>query len=606
MARTDARADWEARVGRRRTSERAARRSLPPPAGLEVEAGSAHVTLRWEGVAGAAGYIVHGAPSPAGPFEPIDHGGGDVLAVPGPPYTDTRGTAGEERWYAVSTLAAIEDEGAELSDPVGASPSTAPASPISAHVRAGQSHARLNRLWRMLGSEHLSQLLYTEETGGVVIGPDFTTALRLARGELGADRVRAHAVLHDELRVYYEENGEPRYDFSGVDRVYDALLETGLRPVVELSFMPHDLARDPDATVFEYRGIISPPKDWDRWAELNRLLAEHLVERYGIEEVARWGFEVWNEANLEVFWSGTRDEYFRLYEVAVRAIKSVDERLLVGGPSTAAAGWIVDFLDFVQEHGIPLDFFSTHTYGNFPLDVRPALAARGLEHVEVWWTEWGVSPRHFAEVTDSAFGAPFVLHGMKRAQASADALAYWVVSDHFEELGRPQSLLHGGFGLLTVGNLRKPRYWALALAESLADELVDLALEGDGAGGLVDGWASRHGNGTVDVLLWNGTLDHSKVAGDPLLDRAIRLRVEGLAGRSYRADLARVDRAHSSVADRRVGENGWPAPEEWARLHSEDRLDVEDLGERGPDAGVLTFEYPLPMPGVARLRLTPR
>ncbi len=563
------------------------------------------MTLRWEDVAGAAGYLVHGAAAAASPFEPIDHGGGDVLAVPGPPYTDTTGTPGKERWYAVSSLAAIEDEAAELSDPVSASPSTGPASPISAHVRADRPHGRLERLWRMLGSEHLSQLLSTGETGGVEIGPDFTAALRLARDELGAERIRAHAVLHDELGVYREENGEARYDFSGVDRVYDALLEIGLRPVVELSFMPGDLARAPDETVFEYRGIISPPKDWDRWAELNRRLAEHVVERYGIDEVARWGFEVWNEANLEVFWSGTQDEYFRLYDVAARAIKSVDDRLLVGGPSTAAAGWIVDFLDFVEERGVPLDFFSTHTYGNFPLDVRPALAARGLDQVEVWWTEWGVSPRHFAEVTDSAFGAPFVLHGMKRAQAAADALAYWVVSDHFEELGRPQSLLHGGFGLLTVGNLRKPRYWALALAEHLADQLVELALEGDGAGALVDGWASRHEDETLDVLLWNGTIDHAKVAGDSLLDRTIRLRVEGLARRSYRAELARIDRAHSSIADRRRGEDGWPTPDVWERLRREDRLDVEELGERLPDAGVLTFEFPLPMPGVARLRLAP-
>jgi beta-xylosidase len=136
----------------------------------------------------------------------------------------------------------------------------------------------------------------------------------------------------DEQHVYREINGEAEYDFTGIDRIYDRLLDIGLRPVVELSFMPHDLASDPKATVFMYRAIISPPRDWNRWGELNHHLAVHLVERYGIEEVSQWGFEVWNEANLKVFWTGTQEEYFRLYEIAARAIKSVDERLLVGVP----------------------------------------------------------------------------------------------------------------------------------------------------------------------------------------------------------------------------------------------------------------------------------
>jgi xylan 1,4-beta-xylosidase len=143
--------------------------------------------------------------------------------------------------------------------------------------------------------------------------------------------------------------------------------------------MPRDLASNPEATVFMYHAIISPPRDWNRWGELNHHLAVHLVERYGIEEVSQWGFEVWNEANLKVFWTGTQEEYFRLYEIAARAIKSVDERLLVGGPSSAAAEWVVDLLDFVRQEQLPLDFISTHTYGNLPLDIGQALKAYGFE-----------------------------------------------------------------------------------------------------------------------------------------------------------------------------------------------------------------------------------
>ena len=91
----------------------------------------------------------------------------------------------------------------------------------------------------------------------------------------------------------------------------------------------------------------------------------------------------------------------------------------------------------------------------------------GRDDVPVWWTEWGVTPTHFNEVSDAVFAGTFLLRGMASAMGRIESLSYWVVSDHFEELGRPPALLHGGFGTRTVGELRKPRWWALALLERL-------------------------------------------------------------------------------------------------------------------------------------------
>jgi xylan 1,4-beta-xylosidase len=578
----DARREWDERSGRRSDVSTVEVEALPPPARVEVERGAGQVTLRWEPVDRAVGYVVHRAGSPDGPWEPIDHGGRDVVAGPGPWYCDTTGDRMVPAWYAVASIAAVEAEPGPLSDPVLATSLGHAAGPVVARVTL-EPAGTIEPVWHMLGSEHLSQLLYDD------IGPDFERALSLARTELGAETVRAHAILHDENRVVRDDG---TFDFARVLEIYERVLAIGLRPIVELSFMPAALARDPAQAVFEYRGIISPPRDWERWAELCAALARACVDRWGIDEVARWGFEVWNEPNLAVFWSGTRDEYLRLYDTAARAIKAVDERLRVGGPATAAAGWIADFLDFVEAEDAPFDFFSTHTYGNLPLDVRRALEARGLDG-EVWWTEWGATPAHFFQASDAAWGAPYVLHGMKSVQGRADALAYWVLSDHFEELGRPPRFLHGGFGLLTVGNVRKPRFWALRLAEELGRDLVRLELTGDGAGSLVDGWATASDDGSVQVLLWNATLDQSKVAGDPLLARRVRLEVEG---GPYRATVARIDRGHASVADRyRGGE--WPTDDEWAWLREEDRLEEEPLDE---------LELDLPMPGVARVRLDPR
>ncbi len=578
-----AHADEEKRIGQH--SEALSRPAvvLPPPGDLTAEPGAAQVTLRWQPVAGAMGYFIQRSESPNGPFERIGHGGvGDILVVLGPLYADTTGVPGTRYWYTVASIFDVNSPVGELSAPVAASPAVEKAQPLTLRVQAVTAAGQLNPVWHMLGSERLSQLFYGAGPGGSRIGPEFQEALSLARTELGTRYIRAHAILDDEQDVYQEVNGEAHYDFTAIDHIYDCLLNVGLRPIVELSFMPRELASNPEATVFWYRAITSPPRNWERWGELNYHLAAHLVERYGIEEVSQWGFEVWNEPNIagfgsdfSGFWTGTQADYFWLYDLTARVIKSVDERLLVGGPATAAVGWIADFLDYVRREGVPLDFLSTHSYNNLPLDLKQTPKHYGFEGVKIWWTEWGVSPSLFHPVNDSAFGAPFILHGMKSVQGRADALAYWVISDHFEELRRAPRLLHGGFGLLTIGNLRKLRYWALALAEGLGTDLLQLELQGDGAGSIVDAWASRKPNGSIDILVWNGTLDQAKIQGDPLLDRHLEVRVEQLAGRTNRCSLARIDSVHSNIAAHWHAQDDWPTAEQWAKLHAADALDEQ-------------------------------
>jgi len=617
LPRQGVREDWERRSGRRsQASEVGVALAAPTgprpstdlraPTDLRAEDGRGQVSLRWQPVPGAMGYLVERAELGGGSFSTVDHGGRDVLAFPAPHYADTTGEPGRRYCYRVTAIADLEHDPGPRSSAVEGGPLLEGDATVTLRVQTDAETKPLRRVWHMIGSERLSQLADPVVLGGRRVAGEFAESLGIARDQLGADRVRAHAIFHDDLGVYRESNGRPHYDFSRVDGIYDQALAIGLRPVVELSFMARDLAAQPDRTVFTYGAIISPPRDWDRWGELCARLAAHLVERYGLDEVATWGFEVWNEPNLKVFWTGTQAEYFRLYDTAALAIKAVDERLLVGGPSTAAAGWIGAFCDHVLDEQVPLDFVSTHTYGNAPLNVREALRVRELDDVAVWWTEWGVTPTHFFDVTDGAFGAPFVLHGMKHAQDGADALAYWVISDHFEELGRAPRLLHGGFGLLTIGNLRKPRFWALALAEQLDDRLCEVELGGDGAGTLVDAWASRAVDGQVDVLAWNGTFDQSKAASDPLLQRHLAVAVSGLDAAAYDVTVARVDTRHSSIAANWDAEKAWPDDQEWAALRAADHLDIEDLGAATPTDGCIDVDLQLPMPGVVRIRLQPR
>jgi xylan 1,4-beta-xylosidase len=182
--------------------------------------------------------------------------------------------------------------------------------------------------------------------------------------------------------------------------------------------------------------------------------------------------------------------------------------------------------------------------------------------------------------------------------------------DHFEELGRPASLVHGGFGLLTIGNLRKPRFWALKLLERLGPEELAVELDGDGAGGLVEAWASRDPDGgRVAVALWNVTLDQTRSTGEPLLDRRVTLRVEGLAAAAYEVRHLRVDLERSNIAaswEAMSGGADWPDDDQWAALRDANRLEeLEPVRRVAAAGGAVELAFGLPMPSVSLVELVP-
>ncbi|GAA0961490.1 hypothetical protein GCM10009554_78050 [Kribbella koreensis] len=591
---SDAKADWDSRIAIRSDESREVELpDLDPPAWVTAVGGAGQVTVDWSLVPGAVGYVIlRGTGSEE--LVPVDHHSGDILSVPSPPYVDTTCTPGTAYRYAVASVPEVTVHGRP-----GAS---AEATPLVADgkvpglrlmVDAVAEGTELQRPWvPMIGSERLSQLLCKDLTGGREIGGELEDALRRMHDEIGVRTVRAHAIFHDDTHVF----GAEGYDFSVVDAIYDKLLGIGLRPVVELGFMPRELASDPSRTVFGYGAIISPPASYERWYDLVRALVGHLVERYGLEEVLGWDFEVWNEANLEVFWSGTKAEWMHLYDVSAAAVKSVDERLAVGGPSSAAAGWVDDLLAHAAAHGTPVDFVTTHTYGSPPLDVQASLDRHGFSEARILWTEWGVTPRHFNPINDSVFSGVFLLRGMRSAAGRVEALSYWVASDHFEELGRPPRLLHGGFGLQTVGGLAKPRFHAMSLLSRLGPVELPVGFEGDGGGSLVEAWASRDRD-RIAVLVWNLTLDQSKAEGAADLTREITLSFAGVdpswqASATWLTPGAGSGGSGDLVAEAAaLGVGEWPTEEQWEQLAASNQLETKPLKQSGEEL-TLTLQMP--------------
>ncbi len=422
--------------------------------------------------------------------------------------------------------------------------------------------------------------------------------------------VRFHAILHDEVGVYDEDaHGNPIYNFSYVDQVYDGLLENGVRPFVELSFMPGKLAAGQIFQPFWYKPIVSPPKSWEKWGDLVSHLAQHLVDRYGIDEVSQWYFEVWNEPNLD-FWAGDPKEqtYYQLYDAAARALKSVNPRLRVGGPATAQAAWVDRFIRHVSENHVPADFVSTHVYGNdLSTDVfnkkeeipRTRMVCRAARKVHdqvkssdepdlpIFFSEYNASYKNETDVTDSEFMGPWLADTIRQCDGLVDMLSYWTFSDVFEEQGVVKQPFYGGYGLIAEGGVPKPSFNAFKLLHKLGEQRI--------AAGSESALVTKRPDGTFVVAVWNERLPEETGKSK---DVAIRLSKQ--TGK-LRATLYRLDSTHGSALHRfsEMGSPSDPTPKQLDELRRAAGLPAAEtkLFSRGeirialPPQGLVVVEF---------------
>ena len=436
--------------------------------------------------------------------------------------------------------------------------------------------------------------------------------VRLVKAVADFRYVRFHAIFHDEVGLYDEDAaGKAVYNFSYVDQIYDGLLAEGVRPFVELSFMPQKLASDPLGIFgFWYKPNNSPPKDYGKWDALIDALARHFIERYGIDEVAQWYFEVWNEPNIG-FWGGKpyQSTYYELYDHTARALKQVNARLRVGGPSTAQAAWAGNFIAHCQQNNVPVDFVSSHVYANdtsqdvFQNDVpvpRDQMVCRAVRKVHdeitaspmptlpLIFSEYNASYMNEPNVTDSVYMGPWLATTIAQCDGLTEAMSYWSFSDVFEEQGVVKTPFYGGFGIVAADDIPKPAYNAFALLHRLGD--VRLPSAADSA------LVTRRKDGTLVLALWNyappdGTGDKYTPPGASGPAKRFALDLKGV-DKNARATLWRLDRDHGNVvrAFDSLGRPAFPSREQLTQLREAAKLaPPESLPLSG---GKLSVEVP--------------
>jgi xylan 1,4-beta-xylosidase len=441
-------------------------------------------------------------------------------------------------------------------------------------VDAQSAPAPFPHFWEhMFGSCHASTTLCE----------DWRNDLRAMKEIVDVHYVRFHGILEHQAGIYngLDANGNLKLNFTRIDLIYDGLLDIGVRPFVELSFMPEELAIKPSLHPFWYHPNVAPPRDPNQWHELIFKFAQHLVERYGIDEVAEWYFEVWNEPNIN-FWTGEPKEqtYYELYDHTASALKEVSPRLRVGGPATAQAAWVDRFIQHCVEKKSPVDFVSTHIYPNdtamnvfgrqesIPQSDMVALAVRKVYQevkasarpdLPIIWSEYNAG---FDGVQlDSSYVCAWLANNIRLCTGGlVSEMSYWTFTDaFFEEDGPFKSAFANGFGLIATGRIPKAAYNGFKILRHLGDEQLAL----DSSTALL---TRRSTDGGIVLAVWNYVAPRDTGSG-----KTFDIRVTGFARDPAQACVYLVDDDHGSPFKtwQQMGSPDFPSREQQAILRKD-------------------------------------
>ena len=506
-------------------------------------------------------------------------------------------------------------------------------------VDAQNNRGELPHFWDTFGTGELPLFLQEEKGWGQILKNHVTDGVT----NLGLRSLRQHGLFHDALGIYKEVDGAPVYDFTKSDQIFDFFVGLGIEPIVELAPMPHDLAADPSKTVFEWDMIVSVPKDYARWQELVNKFVEHSVGRYGADTVNKWYFEVWNEPECcrNKFWSGSIEDYFKLYDYTAAGVRAALPTGRVGGPVNSQPAELTGnsmigqkFLQHVTTDnalnpGQPgvLDFFASHSWSFVDGSVNgyfqglDLLDSFNLKNTRIAITEYG--PTYEFNLTNepqemdqgAAFAvqtyADIVQRCTKDQRRLPLAYSWWVLSDVFDEdVYRDADPFIGCMGMSSRENIHKPVYNAYRFLAQMGTQQVALSVTGDAG---VGGMAARSADGGIQLILYNaqnpgaGPFDmkYYEVADA----RSIGITVSGLDPQfPYDVTAYRVD--HTSGNAYTVWQDlGRPTmaamtDANWQTMRTAMDSQPEPLG-RALCGSTFTHAFQLQSPGVLFVKLAP-
>lgn len=468
------------------------------------------------------------------------------------------------------------------------------------------------------------------------------------------------ALKWGSTNAYTEDaSGHAVYNWKILDKIFDAYRDAGVRPFVEIGFMPKALSTHPEPYRHNWpngtlwTGWAYPPKDYSKWAELVSQWVQHSVERYGARAVSTWYWEVWNEPNIG-YWQGTPEEYFKLYDYTVAAVKRALPEARVGGPATTGPAWpkAADFLKNFLTHcesgrnyatgktGSPLDFISFHAKGrtrivngHVEMGIGKNLQdiAKGFEIVASFG-KWKALPIFITESDPEGCAACSAdVHPENGYRNTSQYASYEAEMQHgalvlaekyhvnlggaltwaFEYDDQPcfagfRTLMSCGIGkpVLNVFRMLGLEGGERVQVESSGALSLDTLLSSDPLQKAdVNALASR-GNHAVDILVWNYRDD-----AVPASTASVRLSVEGLpaAARRILAEHFRIDKQTSNAFSvwKELGSPQPPTPRQLRQLESAGQLRALASPEwMTPDEGKLSLEFQLPTQAVSLVRLT--
>jgi glucosylceramidase len=484
------------------------------------------------------------------------------------------------------------------------------------------------------GNPHFWSTCVGTGTASLTLRSDLQTHYQIANRELGMQRVRGHGVLNDDMGIY---QGPGNYDFSKFDTYLDAIAAAKMRPIMELSFMPTELAASGNSR--------NPPGDHAAYQDFIQAVVQYTVDKYGEADVGTWYWEVWNEPNYDGFWTGTMDDYLRMYDAAVAGATAVLPNIIIGGPATTpgSTSQMTQFINHVKNENVRFNFVSSHAYpggagenasASFGVDDNNGRvnvitsAGYSTDEIQSLNTEWnssysgqGGNMAGNCVSMDSHVNAPFVVKTVKLLtdqvegdKPPLDIFSYWVISDVFDEssgpsgsyiLSRtPNGTLPFGqvFGLMTFQGMRKAAYNGFKMLHYLGDKRL-VATGGTGTRDGVDALAAASSDGSeVQIIVYN----YYTATGTTGTDN-VTLTVNNLpfAGEEGYITRFAIDENNTNPYQVWVDQNRPSAPseEQWRAMHvAQHMTPVEPIAKQTFDASY-TATFAIPKQGASMIIL---